>query len=72
MARSTDTPNNSNRPDFYRDEDAHKYPHLGGVFHDVVPDGETALTMHGATADADPAAKAAVEETKQAAKARKK
>lgn len=54
MARSLHDQYTVARPDFFEDKDAHKYPHIGGVFHDVVPDGENAITMHGLTYDATP------------------
>jgi hypothetical protein len=41
------------RPDYIPAEDEHLYPHLGGTFHDYVPEGKQALTMHGLTDDAD-------------------
>lgn len=45
------------RPDFIPEAEEYLYPHIGGLFHDFLPDGETALTMHGPTADATPVEK---------------
>jgi hypothetical protein len=42
------------RPDYIPAEQEHLYPAIGGVFHDYIPEGETALTLHGPTDDATP------------------
>jgi len=52
MARDPNRANNVNRPDFIPAGEEHLYPHIGGIFHDFIPDGETALTIHGPTEDA--------------------
>jgi len=40
------------RPDYIPADQEHLYPHIGGVFHDYIPEGDNALTMHGYTDDA--------------------
>lgn len=52
------------RPDYIPEGQEHLYPASGGIFHDFVPDGETALEMHGYTADATVSAEKREEATK--------
>lgn len=42
------------RPDNIKPADKHLYPHIGGIFHDNVPKGKEAISMHGYTDDATP------------------
>jgi hypothetical protein len=42
------------RPDNIKKGDEYLYPHIGGIFHDNIPPGKDALTMHGLTDDATP------------------
>lgn len=54
MARPIEGIETVRRPDYIPAEQEHLYPSQGGVFHDFIPEGETCLTMHGPTDDADP------------------
>jgi hypothetical protein len=55
MAKSIHETWHVRQPDFIPEGEEHRYPHLGGIFHDFVPEGEKALDMHGLTYDATPA-----------------
>jgi hypothetical protein len=56
MARSIHETWHVRQPDFIPEGEEYKYPHLGGIFHDFVPEGEKAIDMHGLTYDATPPA----------------
>lgn len=41
------------RPDYIPEGEEHLFPHIGGAFHDFIPEGADGLTVQGYTADAD-------------------
>lgn len=54
MARSIHETWHVRQPDFVPEGEEHKYPHLGGVFHDFIPEGKSGIDFHGLTSDATP------------------
>ena len=63
MARSIHEQWHVYRPDYIPEGEEHKHPHIGGIFHDYIPEGKQGIDLHGLTADATPKEPASEEVT---------